>query len=317
MSNRFFVSERYAILLRRKIVQLQKLRDEFLCESKPETAHNLRMSCQSLTAALQYGENELPQKWGVRLTELTKRTGKRFKRICELERDIKLVDNFRASQQADHIAVELLLNLQKERLIKSRKKAKRCLSSKKFKQYKKFLSGLRGSRSESVPASDMLETRVTQFLAFSWNLAMNDKVLGELTRRVKRLRYALEIQQKMSGSKYGRLLGRIRNLQELLQQIQDLALFHESVSYLLNDWDLPDLKLVPSSLERLSSNILERKDVLSSRVYPLFARIVPILSSALHPGAAKPVRSSRNVEDTFPDLSKSSNDQQARVKKFA
>ncbi|MCI0604857.1 CHAD domain-containing protein [bacterium] len=302
-----------ASLLRRQIHILQKLRDDFLNESDSEIAHDLRIASRRFTEMLRYVGKELLPIWNVRLTKLSREINKRLNRTRELETNIKLLNDFRERGKAHAIAAELLLSILNQRMIRVQRKAQQCLSSKRFEQYREFVSCLRGSHTLSPLHSDVLEMRMKDFLAFRWNIALDDKKLHDLRIRTKRLGYAIEIEEKISRSKHGRLLTRIRNLQELLGKIHDLFVFEEAVNSLRRDWDIPDLKLVPSTLAHLSDSIFEEKSSLYGSVYPLFARIVPALTSAFPPIGAKPVRPSCSINENPPK----SHTRKRHVKKLA
>jgi CHAD domain len=294
MSNYLLLPECHASMLRAQILLLRKLKDHFLEESNSQTIQDLRTASGKLTEMLQYVENEVPRKLNTRLVEISRKIAKHLNRICILESSIELLDDFSARQKADSIAMELLRNVQNKELIKRRKKAERYLT-KKFRQYEKFLAQLKGSRSLQLAKSNVLEARMKDFLAYSWNLTPEDQTLQDLSNRTKRLAYAVEIQQRISRTKQGRFLSRIGNLQKLLTEIYNLAVFQESVRRLRKDWNVPDLKLIPTSLAQLSKNILHEKSALYSQVYPLFAKIVAAFPSALRSVQAKPVGSASSI----------------------
>ncbi len=295
MSHSFQLSQRDATLLRGQIVLLQKLRYDFLNNSSAETVHDLRVASDRFMEMLHYAGKALPSKWSTRLAKLLKVIVRRLSRTHELEANIQVLNDFHARGKADTLAVEVMLNRHNQEFIKSRRKARRCISSKRFRQFEKFVSNLKASRTLAPRHSDFLEIRINEFLKFSWNILPDDKRLHELEVRTKTLLYALEIQEKISRRKYGRLLTRIRNLHELLGKIHDLFVFHKAVRLLRRDWDNPDLKVITSSLTRLSENILLERSPLYGRVYPLFAKAVPPLTSAFQPAPAMPVRSSTSI----------------------
>jgi CHAD domain-containing protein len=314
MANSVLLPQCDASLLRRQILLLQKLRDEFLNETKSETVHELRVASRRFREMLRYVGKELPPKWLPQLTELCKEISKRLDRIRELETNGKLLNDFYVGGKAHAIAVELLLSGQNRRMIKAMRKAQQCLSNKRFERYKEFVSNLKGSLNLSPQHSDFLKAPTKEFLAFRWNIPLNDRRLHDLRTRTKKLRYAIEIQEKISRSKQGRLLAHIRKLQDLLGKIRDLIVFQEAVNRMRRGWEIRDLTLVPSSLAQLSENIFEEKNSLYGRVYPLFARIVPSLNFALHPPEPKAVRSSFSLHQ---DLSKTQNRKHSASKRLA
>ena len=314
MSNAIILPECDANLLRRQILVLQKLRDDFLNQYHDKTVHDLRVASRRFTEMLRYIGKQLPAKWSPRLIKLSNNINARLSRTREIETNIRLLHDFHSRDKAHSIAVELLLNKQNEQLNKARKIAEQCLSTRRFGQYQEFVSNLKGSRSLSPVRSDLVEIRIKEFLAYPWTVTPNDKKLHELRIRARNLGYAIEIKQKISRTKQGLLLSRIRKLQELLGQVHDLFRFQKAVRRLSRDWNVPDLKLVPSLLSQLSQNIFEEKSSLFIRVYPLFARIVPVLTASLPPMSGMPVRSSFSLKEN-PD--KSHSRKRRRLKRLA
>ena len=314
MSNAVLLPQRDANLLRRQILILQKLRDDFLKQYDDKTVHDLRVASRRFREMLRYIGKQLPAKWSSRLSKLSNDITARLSRNREIETNIRLLHDFHSRGKAHSIAVELLLNMQNQQLIKAQKIAEQCLSTKRFGQYKEFVTNLKGSRSLSPVCSDLLEMRIKEFLAYRWTVTPNDKKLHELRIRTKSLGYAIEIKEKISRIKHGRLLTRIRRLQELLGQVHDLFVFQKAVNRLSRDWNVPELKLVPSLLSQLSQNIFEEKSLLYVRVYPLFARIVPAITSSLPRIEAKPIRSSFSVTE---NPNKSHSPKRPHTKKLA
>jgi len=309
MSDFVYLPQQATNRLRRQIRLVQQLRSEFLNDSKHETARNLRVASRKLRSTLDYLGMAIPLKWSTRLGQLSKQISKRLGKTCESAANLKLLNNLCRLGKADPVAAEFFRNMQEKAITRRLTKSQGYLSRSKFKQYDEFLLRLKGSRALEPLHSNLAETRMKEFLGFTWGAALDEIRLRELRILTERLICAIEIQQTLSRKSPRRLLTRIRRLLEVLEQIQNFAAFQKALDRLRKDWNLPNFKLLPSKLERLNETLLMETISLNSRVYPLFSRIVPLLSSELFPIPRKPFRSSAGLHD---GLSLPSPDTQAK-----
>ncbi|PWT94020.1 MAG: hypothetical protein C5B54_00760 [Acidobacteria bacterium] len=289
----FLLSVKEANLLRRRIRNVLDLRQKFLDNSHHDAIHDLRVGSRRLREALDYLQKSIPPKWQTRLMKLSKRVTKSLGRAREIEVNLDLLERFREAEKLHPIFAELLVHMQKEELEKRRARAIKKVSQKQFAAYEKFLSRLHGTKTIFPTESDILQKRLEEFASFGWG-ALNDDRLHDLRIRAKRLRYAMEIQQTLKNQPLGRLKNRIRKLQEVLGQIHDLFVLADVVKGLLEEWDDPEMKLVPAGLNTIYQTLVQEKIALYPRVYPLYSKVILSLEPTASIQSTQPLTSTLN-----------------------
>src|SRR5262245_46167440 len=201
----FVLTLREARLLRERTGHLLRMHAELKDESNPDAIHDLRVASRRMREALDYLRNALPEKWYNRLMSGSKKITKSLGILRETEENLKLLTDYRDDRKIDAISAEILIHGQKKSLRKDKQKSGRRISENKFAAFEKFISRVRGSRVAIPALSDMLEIRMQDFVSFTWSTALDDEHLHELRIRSKKLRYAIEIHEKVTGHRMGRL----------------------------------------------------------------------------------------------------------------
>jgi CHAD domain-containing protein len=268
------LSLREARLVRQRASLLLRLHNELLDDTNPDAIHDLRVGSRRMREVLDYLRNSLPEKWFTRLMNASKKITKSLGHLRETEENLKMITDFRDDAKIDAISAEILIHTQKKSLRKGKQKSIRRISESKFATFEKFITRVRGSRITLPTVSDMLEIRMQDFVSFTWNTTINDDHLHDLRIRAKKLRYAMEIHEKITGRRMGRLRSRLKKLQETLGHIHDLFVLSEFVRHAKEEWNDPDSKLVAASLNETYEFVLSQKVALYPRVYPMYSKIV-------------------------------------------
>lgn len=272
------LSLREARLLRERTSLLLRLHNELLDESNPDAIHDLRVASRRMREALDYLRNSLPDKWYSRLMSASKKITKSLGHLRETEENLKLLSDFRDNGKIDSISAEILIHAQKKTFKKGKQKSARRPLASKFSSFEKFIGHVRGSRVTLPTVSDVLEIRMQDFVSFTWSTTLSDEHLHDLRIRAKKLRYAIEIHEKVTGHKMGRVRSRLRKLQEILGHIHDLFVLSESVRQSKEEWNDPDSKLVSASLNETHDFVVSQKLALYPRVYPVYSKIVSTMT---------------------------------------
>jgi len=280
MESAVVLSVREANVLRQRIYQVTKLRGDLLNGSNPEALHDLRVASRRLRELLDHFEYGLPSKWHNRLMVLTKRLTKTLGSSRETEVNLKMLIDFRTSKKIDPFIAELLINNQKKELSLCQSRAMKRVWQKQFRQYWKFLQVVKGSRTVAPIRSSIVDLRSKEFAELGLGIVLDDQRLHELRIRTKRLRYAVEIETRILQHSQGRLLNRLKKLQDVLGQIHDFFVLHSKVEQIKQEWNDPDLTLVHSGLQEVSDKLTSEKLSLYPRVFPLYSRIT--VSLPLH-----------------------------------
>jgi hypothetical protein len=285
-----------ARILRREILLLQKFKKQFLKKADFETAERIMASSNRFSELLRFMKRELPYTWRARLKKMLRQARKRFRPFCEVETNIRLVNEFHNQGRMDSIALELLLNAQNIARREKGKLAQRFLTKRRFRELEILLSQLKESGNASQAHDDVFKKRADRFMKFRWNADLGDKRLLHLSTRAKDLGCTIDVREIITCRPQLRLRKHVRNLEKLLCRIHDLVVFQRMVRQLKRDWDIRELNLVPSLLKQLSLNIRQEKLSQYRFVYPLFAKIVPLLTTTTIP-KRKPVQTSYSVND--------------------
>ena len=141
-----------------------------------------------------------------------------------------------------------------------------------------MLLQIKGSRNLRSLASRSVDTRIAEFASFDWAPAVNDQSLHELRIRAKKLRYALEIYNTLHSKDHLLFpIESIRQLQEVLGQIHDLAILELAVEQEQKEWDPVRFEIIPAALANLRDEIDREKRRLYSSVVPFYSRALDSL----------------------------------------
>ena len=126
----------------------------------------------------------------------------------------------------------------------------------------------------SKEVKPVLLVRREAFMGFNWEGEMDDLRLHDLRIRTKKFRYSLEIYDRLHDQRLGRLLRRMKLLQDVLGKIHDLYVFGELIRQEQQKWERPRLTVIPLALQKASEMTSKEKSVLYPRVFPLYSRVV-------------------------------------------
>jgi len=263
-----------ANILRSRLRNLLSLREEFLSNPLEETIHDFRVASRRAREALDYLEPILPNKVHQRLMSLARRVTKNLGTSRESEVNLEILNRWSDERKLDPIAVELLIHSQKLEFESGLRKARKRISNQKFSYITKFLANLKGSRTLPVTDSGILQKRHQDFLSFPWDAILDDERLHDLRIRTKKFRYSVEINNRIHKKRLGRYIRKIRNLQDVLGKIHDLYVLGESTVKMIEEWEDPSLKIIPSALRFSYDRITGEKHALYPLVYPRYSRIL-------------------------------------------
>jgi CHAD domain-containing protein len=263
-----------ANVLRSRLRNLLRLREEFLVSPQQETIHDFRVASRRAREVLDYLQPVLPPKIQSRLMNLGRRITKSLGTAREAEVNLSILNDWSNERKIDPVAVELLLHAQRLQFEKGFQKARKRVSHQKFSFLNKFLLNLKGTHSIPVTDSDILHKRHLDFVTFPWDSLLDDERLHDLRIRTKKFRYAVEIHNRIHKKRLGHFIRKIRNLQDVLGRIHDLYVLQVVTSHLIEDWDDSDLKIVPSSLKFSHNIIVNEKQSLYRLVYPRYSKIL-------------------------------------------
>lgn len=274
MKEQIVLPLRHVSLLRRRIRTLSELHELMLSGKNGETIHDLRVSSRRMREVLDALKTCLPEEWYARLKKRTKSLTVELGRLRETEVNLKILESISEKGVAHPAILEILKHSLSGNLVKRRKRVQKKFSRKKLQSYHSFLKLLHGSRSATASDSSLMQIRMDNFVSFTWHVDLNDEQLHTLRNRTKKLRYALEIEQSFHSRRFGRFLRRIKNLQDLLGQLNDLYVFSQFVEAQLQVWKSNDLTVVPSGLQQILEILQKERHVLYPKVYPRYADIV-------------------------------------------
>jgi len=272
------LSLREARLVRERTSLLLRLHNELLDDTNPDAIHDLRVGSRRMREVLDYLRNSMPDKWYNRLMVTSKKITKSLGDLREVEENLKLLSDFRDDGKIDSISAEILIHAQKKDLKKGKQKSVRRILGTKFSSFEKFITRVRGSRVTLPTVSDMLEIRMQDFVSFAWSTPLNDEHLHDLRIQAKKMRYAIEIHEKVTGHRMGRVRSRLKKLQEILGRIHDLFVLSEFVLHSKEEWNDPDSKLISASLNETYDFLVSQKLALYPRVYPMYSKIVSTIA---------------------------------------
>lgn len=281
MNRTIVVPVKEANLLRSQTRRLIMHRRDFLEGMDPEALHDLRVASRRMREVLEYLQSSLPQKWQSNLLNLGRRITRSLGKAREAEVSLGILEQLTKEQKLNPVASEILLNRQSRHAESVLRKAQKRISSKKFSQYEKFLDHLRGSFSLQPGDSPLLLARREAFLGFVWEGDMDDLRLHDLRIRTKKFRYSLEIHDRLHDQRLGRLLRRMKMLQDVLGNIHDLYVFGELIREEQEKWERPRLTVIPLALQKASEIISMEKNRLYPRVFPLYSKVVNSLPPQL------------------------------------
>ncbi len=221
MNRVIIVPIKEANILRSQTARLLRHRKDFLMNSDPEALHDLRVASRRMREILEYLQPSLPQKWQASLMALGRSITKSLGKAREAEVNLKLLEEISKEQKLNPVASEILIHKQQQRVKDAVRKARKRIRHKKFARYEKFPSLLKGSFSLTSGESPLLLTRREAFLGFVWEGSVDDERLHDLRIRTKKFRYSLEIYNRLHNKNLGRLLRRMKGLQDLLGKIHD------------------------------------------------------------------------------------------------
>lgn len=271
-----------ANLLRLRLRKLLKEHDDFLRDNKPETIHDLRVASRRLREALGYLENALSPKSHRRLTVAAKKITRTLGPLRETETNMNLIRGWRLEDSIDPVAAELLIHAEGKRFRKNRLKATRKVTSQTVQYCENVLSKLRGSRAAPLTESHVLARRSAEFIHFVWSNGMTDEQLHDLRIKAKKFRYALEVDSRLHARSMGRLITRIRKLQEKLGELHDLFVLGELIRTKRDNWQGPDSQLIPAALSSAYDRVLKEKAKIYPLLFPLYSKVITSLPPELH-----------------------------------
>jgi CHAD domain-containing protein len=273
MEKLIIVPIKEANILRAQIRRLLKHRKDFLADTDPEALHDLRVASRRMREVLEYLQLSLPQKTQSSLFELGRNITRSLGKAREAEVNLKSMEALSKKRKLKPVAAEILIRKQTQRTVAAEKKARKRVAHKKFGQFEKFLSQLKGSLTLKSSDSPILLTRREEFLGFDWE-GLNDERLHDLRIRTKKFRYSLEIYDRLHNRNLGHLLRRMKSLQDVLGVIHDLYVLEGLVKSEKDKWGRPNLTVIPMALQEALDTIAAEKARLYPRVNPLYSAIV-------------------------------------------
>ena len=289
MSYSIRLSLRDSRLLRGCIRTFLQIRDGYLKKSDPQSLEALSDVAGLLGETLLNLEKELPitmsTHWKGISAELMKRSQRAYKRSLAID----LLENIAMKDPSCAIAIEMLSGKQHTKLNKSRKKLQRCLSEQRMQELKELISNLETERGHAPAFYDPVENRMKEFLAFRWSLTPSQDEFSSLRIRAQNVRIALLMQKHSGGVTHRRLLSRLDQLKLLLDRVEHLSEYEETIAQLIRNWNSPQSRLISSSLMHLEQRLMEERATMLGDVYPLYASAVQSFVSSLR---TVPVRSS-------------------------
>lgn len=270
-----------ANIFRVQVQRLLGLRKEFLEDSDPEALHDLRVASRRMREVLEFLQMSLPEKTQTGLLELGRTITKSLGKAREAEVNLKMLQELSKRQKFNPIASEILIRKQGQRTRASVKKARKRIAHSKFSRFEKFLTQIKGSFSVKSSESQILLTRREAFLGFIWEGEVDDVRLHDLRIRTKKFRYSLEIYDRLHNRNLGRLLRRMKTLQDVLGIIHDLYILENLVKNESDKWGTPTLKVIPEALKSALEAITAEKARYYPRVFPLYSGIVERLPQHL------------------------------------
>ncbi|HET6266152.1 MAG TPA: CHAD domain-containing protein [Acidobacteriota bacterium] len=274
MANEVLLTIREANLLRVRMGRLLKTHREFLQGADREAIHDFRVASRRFREIIDHLEPTLTAKWHQRLGDSARRITRILGKPREAEINLQIVRTWRDRNLIDPLAAEFLIKSQQDLFNKKRLKSIKKLSRKSVGLFEDFLSRLKGSRTAQPTQSPVLASRCADFLGFSWHTIMDDEHLHDLRIRAKKFRYALEIDSRLGNRRVGRLLNRIRKLQDRLGEIHDLYVLSLVIQDKRTKWESADLQLIPAALESAYNLAIREKAKLYPLIYPLYSGIV-------------------------------------------
>lgn len=205
---------------------------------------------------------------------LSRRITKTLGTAREAEVNLSILNEWSNGRKIDPVAAELLIHSQKSQFDEGNQKATKRLSNQKYAFLNRFILNLKGSHAIPATDSEILHKRHLNFVSFPWDSLLDDERLHDLRIRTKKFRYAVEIHNRIHKMKLGRFIRKIRNLQDVLGRIHDLYVLELATANLIEEWDNPSLKIVPSSLRFSYDIIVSEKQALYPLVYPRYSRIL-------------------------------------------
>jgi CHAD domain-containing protein len=297
VSTELLLTIREANLLRMRIRRLLKTHREFLEGGDREAIHDFRVASRRFREVIDYLEPTLTAKWHQRLANAARRITRLLGKPREAEINLHIVRTWRDRNQIDPLAAEFLIKSQQDLFQRKRLKSVKKLSRKSVGLFEDFLSRLKGSRTVLATQSPALASRCADFLGFSWHTIMDDEQLHDLRIRAKKFRYALEIDSRLGHRRVGRLLNRIKRLQDRLGEIHDLYVLSLVIQDKRTKWESVDLQLIPAALESAYNLAVKEKAKIYPLIYPLYSGIVRSLPSDLLAFAAsQPVQASAQLD---------------------
>ena len=281
MEKLIVVPIREANILRAQVQRLLRLRKEFLEDNDPEALHDLRVASRRMREVLESLQMSLPERTQTSLLQLGRAITKNLGKAREAEVNLNMLQELSKRQKINPVASEILIRKQGQRTRASVKKARKRIAHKRFDRFEKFLTQIKGSFSVKSSESQILLTRREAFLGFIWEGEMDDIRLHDLRIRTKKFRYSLEIYDRLHNRNLGRLLRRMKTLQDLLGVIHDLYVLENLVRNEGDKWGTPSLKVIPEAFKSALEAIRIEKTRLYPRVFPLYSGIVERLPQHL------------------------------------
>jgi len=269
---------REANLLRKRIRAILALCDSFYKGRGGETIHDLRVASRRLRELFDYLSSSLPENWLNRSRRQAAKITKALGQIREIEANFQILRQWHREKKHLTAALELMIQSQREIRNIRRSEARNQISRKRFQRFEKMLLQIKGSRNFHSLPSASVNTRIAEFVSFDWTPAVDDQSLHELRIHTKKLRYALEIFNTLhSKSDLDFPIEAIRELQEVLGQIHDLAILELAVEQEQEQWDPIRFEIIPAALAKLREEIGAEKRRLYSSVLPFYSRAVDSL----------------------------------------
>ena len=185
--------------------------------------------------------------------------------------------------EVNPVVAELLIYRQQKNLEHSVAKTKRRFSKKDFLRYERFLRKLHGSRAHRNSEPVLLRKRLDAFLGFQWNSEPDDESLHDLRILTKKLRYSLEIYERLGRRSMKRLLAHMKSLQDLLGEIHDLYVLQNILWMERQEWDEPGLPIISACIDTAMARTTSRKEELRKLVYPQYLSVADRISAEILP----------------------------------
>lgn len=116
---------------------------------------------------------------------------------------------------------------------------------------------------------------------------MSDVQLHDLRIRAKKLRYALEIDVRLHSRKVGRLIWRVKRLQDQLGTLHDLYVLGELIKRKREKWQTGEVTIIPAALDSALQLTTKEKERIYPLLYPLYSKVVLSLPPELYSFAGK------------------------------